>query len=97
MSRRTRETNLGLGCPYCNRGNRTHVIDSRDNHRDKVRRRRHECEHCQQRFTTYEITAAEYEKIQALRVKQSDLDKMIAFLRAIKAQFGDSNGHQVKN
>lgn len=97
MRRSAQEVNLGLGCPYCDRGNRSRVVDSRDNPTDKVRRRRHECENCQKRFTTYEISAVEYEKIQALKVKQSDLDRVIAFLRAVKVQFGESNGHQIKN
>lgn len=92
MKRSTRTTPVGLGCPRCGRGNSA-VIDSRDSLSGKSRRRRHECLHCGQRFTTYEITATEYERVKAIRIDVAQLDTTIATLRAVKAQFGETNGH----
>jgi hypothetical protein len=44
------------------------------------------------RFTTYEISAVEYEKVQAMAINTAQIDATIATLRAIKAQFGGRNG-----
>jgi transcriptional regulator NrdR family protein len=98
MKRSTRTAPVGLGCPKCQRGSSA-VLDSRDSLSGKCRRRRHECVNCGERFTTYEITAAEYERVKAIRIDVSKLSATIATLRALKAQFGDSNGHSnhVKN
>ena len=41
-----------MNCPYCQH-NRSRVIDTSHDQRGGIRRRR-ECEHCQQRFSTYE-------------------------------------------
>ena len=41
-----------MRCPYCQHEN-SHVIDTSHDHRGGIRRRR-ECEHCLQRFSTYE-------------------------------------------
>lgn len=86
MRRLEHESNLGLRCPHCNYG-RSLVIDSRDIPEQKSRRRRHACERCGNRFTTYEITATDYQKIRALRFSVAELDNAIAFLRAVKVQF----------
>ena len=40
-------------CPFCNAGD-TKVIDSRLIREGNQTRRRRECDHCQERFTTYE-------------------------------------------
>lgn len=72
------------------------MIDSRDSLSGKSRRRRHECNNCGERFTTYEITAAEYEKIKAIRIDVAQLTTTIATPRALKAQFGDNNNGHVK-
>lgn len=46
---------FGLKCPYCNRpDSRTKVIDTGHDEMRGVIRRRRECTHCQERFTTYE-------------------------------------------
>ena len=89
MRRSTREGPIGLGCPRCHRGSSS-VIDSRDSVSGKCRRRRHECDHCGERFTTYEITAAEYEKIKSIRIDVAQLTTTIAILRELKSQFGDN-------
>ena len=90
--RSTRDTRNGLSCPYCHQANSSHVTDSRDSVSGKHRRRRHECDNCGKRFSTYEITAIEYEKVKAIRVDPVQLDAAIAILRALKAHFGGING-----
>jgi transcriptional regulator NrdR family protein len=71
----------------------THVIDSRADDGDgSVRRRRYQCWECDARFSTYEISATEYEKVQAMAINTTQIDATIATLRAIKAQFGERNG-----
>lgn len=92
MKRSTRTFPVGLGCPKCQRGSSS-VVDSRDSLSGKSRRRRHQCNHCGERFTTYEITATEYEKMKAIRIDVRKLTATITTLRALKAQFGDANGH----
>ena len=42
-----------MQCPYC-QNNSTKVIDSRQTDEGCAVRRRRQCEHCEQRFTTYE-------------------------------------------
>lgn len=80
----------GVQCPACNGESR--VIDSRDG--EDSRRRRRECGSCKHRYTTYEIHAAAYDRLQALKVSTQDLDSVIAKLHTIKSQFGESNGHR---
>lgn len=78
-------------CPLCKSDSGSFVVDSRGY--DHVRRRRYSCDNCNKRYTTYEITAAEYEKIQSMNINISELDSVIASLRAIKVHFGDRNGN----
>ena len=75
-------------CPSCS--SKAYVIDSRED--DDVRRRRYVCESCDLRFSTYEISAVEYEKVQAMRINTKKIDATIATLQVIKAQFGATNG-----
>ena len=74
-----------MTCPSCS--GPTHVIDSRGDG-DGVRYRRRRCSRCSRRFSTYEISAVEYARVQAMRVNPAQIDATIATLRAIKAQFG---------
>lgn len=78
-------------CPHCN-GLDAFTVDSRYCLDTQARRRRYECSRCEQRFTTYEVPAVEYEKIQTMNIDTKQFDSVIASLRAIKAQFGQSNG-----
>lgn len=77
-------------CPRCN--GESKVIDSRDG--ESARRRRRECLRCKNRYSTYEIHAAEYDRLQATKVDMRQINDAIAALLAIKAQFGDSNGQR---
>lgn len=80
-----------MTCPTCS--GKTRVIDSdEDRAVPNTRRRRYECWSCETRFSTYEITVAEYEKVQAMRVNTAQIEATIATLRVIKAQFGSGNG-----
>lgn len=80
-----------MTCPACH--GKTRVIDSdEDRNVSNVRRRRYECWACATRFSTYEITVAEYEKVQATKVNTAQIDSTIATLELIKAQFGARNG-----
>lgn len=81
---------MGMRCPHCQADNDSHVIDSRDCTGKQARRRRHLCNECKGRFTTYEIPAAQYEKM--LSVDVAEIDSVITTLQSIKVQFG-SNGH----
>lgn len=49
---RASPTEAGFGCPHCHQVCNGIIVDSRQR-KDFIRRRR-ECEHCSQRFTTYE-------------------------------------------
>lgn len=77
-------------CPHCQSDNGSKVVNSRDF--IEVRYRRHLCDNCKGRFTTYEISAVQYDKIRAIQVNTREFDSVIASLRAIKVQFGDDNG-----
>jgi transcriptional regulator NrdR family protein len=80
-----------MTCPTCTSPAR--VIDSRADDGDgSVRRRRYQCRACDTRFSTYEISAEEYEKVQAMAINTAQIDATIATLRAIKAQFGGRDG-----
>lgn len=52
----------GFACPRCGSQD-THVCDSRGNRDSSRRRRRRFCEGCDHRFSTVEITLAEYEAL----------------------------------
>jgi transcriptional regulator NrdR family protein len=87
-----------MRCPKCQSDNGSRVIDSRDHPEGEFRRRRHACGNCGERFTTYEITAAEYDKIKALEIDTAKFDDVIAALRSIKVQFGENlNNGSSKN
>jgi len=81
---------FGLRCPcgseYVN------VIESRHIAEAKVRRRRYECESCEGRFTTYEITADEYERVQVVKVGLAKVGVAITALNVIRAELGGANG-----
>jgi transcriptional regulator NrdR family protein len=80
-----------MTCPTCS--SPTRVIDSREDEGvSNVRRRRHACRSCGTRFSTYEVTADEYNKMRAMRINTTQIDSTIATLRSIKAQFGATNG-----
>lgn len=48
-----------MKCPYC--GGKTRVSQSRQ--REKFFQRRHICQNCHTRFSTYEITTKEYREL----------------------------------
>lgn len=75
-------------CPRCN--GESKVIDSRDG--ETARRRRRECLRCKNRYSTYEIHAEEYDKLQMVKIDAGQIDAAITALQAIKAQYGGSNG-----
>lgn len=80
----------GMKCPHCGSVDGSRIIDVRD--AGEARRRRHICDRCSQRFTTYEISADEYERLQRVKVDEADVSKAIAHLQMIKAQLGVTNG-----
>jgi transcriptional regulator NrdR family protein len=67
-------------CPQC--GNDTQVIDSRQD--DEKRRRRHVCRRCNTRFTTYEITADEYDRLQSVKINMSAIREAIKALQVVE-------------
>lgn len=69
----------GLRC-LC--GSTTLVIDSRQE--EDRRRRRHKCRACNQRFTTFEITADEYERLQSVKINMSAIRKAISALQVVQ-------------
>ena len=85
----------GIHCAKCGSID-SHVLDSRNHEVDNARRRRHQCNNCNHRYTTYEVPAEEYEKIQTIKMDVSQIDSVVSLLRMIKAQFGEdgSNGHR---
>lgn len=60
----------------------TLVIDSRQE--EDRRYRRHRCRKCNARFTTYEITADEYERLQSVKVNMSAIRGAIQALRVVE-------------
>lgn len=88
-----RSTEKSESCPFCE-GRRIYTIDSRYGADIRARRRRYHCSSCGQNFSTYEIPAAVYERLVATRVNIVEIESVIAVLRAIKVQFGESNGHR---
>jgi len=84
----------GIHCPSCG-SIESHVVNSRNNEIREARRRRYECNRCQFRYTTYEVFAVEYERLQVTQIDVKKFDSVIATLRAIKVQFGgNDNGHR---
>lgn len=77
-------------CPHCKSDEGSFVVDSRG--QSNSRRRRYQCEGCHKRYSTYEVLATEYAKFQAIKINVSEFEKVIASLRAIKVQFGETNG-----
>ena len=75
-------------CPRCN--GESKVIDSRDG--ETARRRRRECLRCKHRYSTYEIHANEYDRLQVIEIDMGQIEAAITTLRAIRSQFGGSNG-----
>jgi transcriptional regulator NrdR family protein len=84
-----------MRCPKCHSDNGSRVIDSRDHPERELRRRRHSCGNCGERFTTYEIMAAEYDKIQAVEIDITKFDDVIAALRSIKVQFSENRNNGI--
>lgn len=76
----------GIHCVKCGSSD-SHVIDSRNHEVLEARRRRHQCNVCEHRYTTYEVAATEYEKLQVIKIDGAQFEAVIAALRAIKAQF----------
>jgi hypothetical protein len=66
----------------CSCGGGSTVIDSRS--LTDGRRRRHRCKVCDTRFTTYEITAAEYDRLQSLAVDAKVVKAAIRALRVVE-------------
>lgn len=62
MTGSTVKAGLGFVCPKCG-SDKTHVCDSRGNKDSSHRHRRRFCEVCDHRFSTVEITRAEYEAL----------------------------------
>lgn len=85
----------GVHCVKCGSID-SHVIDSRNHEASNARRRRHQCNNCGYRYTTYEVPAEEYEKLQTIKMDVSQIDSVIAVLRMIKTQFRENggNGHR---
>lgn len=83
----------GIHCPECG-SKESYVIDSRNDEVKQTRRRRHLCNFCHYRYTTYEVSAAEYKRIQATKVNKRKFDSVINFLQVIKTQFGETNGYR---
>jgi transcriptional regulator NrdR family protein len=80
----------GVQCPRCN--GESSVIDSRDG--ETSRRRRRKCNSCEHRYTTYEVHADDYERLQTFKLDTTQFDLVISLLSQIKSQFGDANGHR---
>jgi hypothetical protein len=72
-----------MDCPSCH--NDTEVIDSRQD--ENKRRRRHRCRRCAKRFTTFEITADEYDRLLSVRVNLAAIRSAIEALRVVEKSF----------
>ena len=70
-------------CPEC--GVDTEVIDSRHDKHGRIRRRR-QCKNCAARFTTYEVSASEFEIL-------SHFAKMVMELRLLEELYHATYGH----
>lgn len=93
IKRADNTTFTGIHCSNCG-SCEAHVYDSRNNKVSNARRRRYQCAKCGHRYTTYEIPAEVYERVKSMRIDAAKFDTVITQLRAIKVQFGDSNGHR---
>jgi transcriptional regulator NrdR family protein len=69
-----------MECLTCN--DKTRVVDSRQE--GNMRYRRHYCQSCKTKFTTYEITAAEYDRLQAVRINMAAINAAIDSLYKVK-------------
>lgn len=69
-----------MKCPYCDSLN-TFVVDTRMNVDGTIKRRRHQCNECSERFTTYETYTAELpelkHKILNIKAALHNLERMI--------------------
>ena len=71
---------------HCRCGGSTEVIDSRQD--GQKRRRRHRCRTCSKRFTTYEITADEYDRLQSVKVNMAAIKEAIRALEVVQGAVG---------
>jgi transcriptional regulator NrdR family protein len=69
-----------MECSSCN--GKTYVVDSRQD--EDTRRRRYCCRSCKTRFTACEITVAEYERLQSVRINMAAINAAIDTLNAVK-------------
>lgn len=69
-----------MECSSCH--GETLVKDSRQE--EEKRRRRYRCRECDARFTTYEITADEYERLQSVKVNLSAIRGAIKALQVVE-------------
>lgn len=76
---RQHDDSIGMACSC---GGPTRVIDSR--YDGEKRRRRHQCRECDARVTTYEITAEEYDNLQAVKINLSAVNEAIRALEVVK-------------
>jgi hypothetical protein len=73
----------GIRCPHC-LSEGSAVVDSRDCVGRDARRRRHACTECGERFTTYEITADEYDQLRGVNIDRTTIVEAITALRAVQ-------------
>jgi transcriptional regulator NrdR family protein len=59
-------------------------VDSRDCVGRDARRRRHACIECGERFTTYEITAEEYDGLRGVNIDRATVAGAITALKAVQ-------------
>lgn len=71
MSTSTEDARKGIACPSCGEIAST-VLDTRPTGHSQ--RRRRECLVCQERWNTYEVTEAQYERLKDDRVAQLALE-----------------------
>lgn len=76
---RSDETKMGseMKCPTCSHPY-SYVVDSRQNQDNTVTRRRHECQRCMLRFSTWES----FTDVSTLK-EESKLDKILEFLKTL--------------
>lgn len=70
----------GYRCPEC-RSYDTHVVDSRTPGTVDYKCRRRECLACSHRFTTYELSEAEYKRLITARRFAQSAEKLLYELR----------------
>jgi transcriptional regulator NrdR family protein len=69
-----------MQCPSCR--HQAYVINSREE--ENRRYRRYRCRTCDARFTTYEITAEEYERLQSVKVNIGAIRGAIQALQVVE-------------